>query len=248
MFSFFHRTSKITLDCYTTEPHVYQLTPIVKSSKTIPDWWKELPNLQFTLGRNEQGYIVNQTLMNLKDCYGFLEYFSNSICIPHWSDIFIETTKDSYHWYNSYGPNPDEHEKEQVGKGFADYHHIKLSSPWFFREKTGVQFVWVGAEWNLDKFHFKVLPGVLEFRVNCGVNVNIMLPKEEKRYIIPANQPLANIFPLSEKNVVVKNHLVTEEEKRRIVYNPGKVYFNGWRSCKKILSKNDKKCPFGFGE
>jgi hypothetical protein len=248
MFSFFHRTPKIHLDCYTTQPHVYQFTPIVKSSKTIPDWWKELPNEEFTLGKDDQGILTNQSRLNLKNCYGFLEYFQNSICVRHWADLFVETSEEGYNYYCSTGDKPIEHNRQQIGKGFEDYHHMKLSSPWIFKEKTGIKFINLGAEWNLDKFSFRVLPGVMEFRVNSFTNVNIMLPKEQNKFIIPVNQPLTNFLPLTEKKLVVKNHLITEEEYKKMSYNPSLVYFHGWRACKNMIKDNDKKCPFGFGE
>jgi hypothetical protein len=125
---------------------------------------------------------------------------------------------------------------------------MKLSSPWIFKEKTGIKFINLGAEWNLDKFSFRVLPGVMEFRVNSFTNVNIMLPKEQNKFIIPVNQPLTNFLPLTEKKLVVKNHLITEEEYKKMSYNPSLVYFHGWRACKNMIKDNDKKCPFGFGE
>ena len=42
MFSFFHRTPTIHVDCFTYDVNVYENTPIVRTSKTMPDWWKEL--------------------------------------------------------------------------------------------------------------------------------------------------------------------------------------------------------------
>lgn len=247
MFSFFHRTPKIVLDCFTTEEHVYNYTPIVKASKTIPDWWKELPNYEFRLKRDSEKVFVNDSVQNLKNCYAFLELFHNAISIRHWADIYIETSESNFNYFVSSGQLPESHSIKQIGKGFINYHHLKLSSPWVFREKEGIKFSWFGAQWNLDNYDFAVLPGVINFKINHGTNINLMIPKQKNEYVIPAGLPLVNLIPLTEKKIVVKNHLVSSDEFQKYYYDPLSKYFHGWRTAKKLL-ENEKKCPFGYGE
>lgn len=248
MFSFFHRTSKITLDCFTTEENIYNFTPIVKASKTIPDWWKKLPNYEFILKRDEKEIFVNDSIQNLKNCYGFLELFKNSITIRHWTDLYLEVDENDFSWFVMYGQSIETHSREQIGEGFKNYHHLKLSSPWVFREKEGIKFSWFGAEWNLDNYDFVILPGVVNFYINAHTNINMMIPKQKREYLIPAGLPLVNLIPLTEKKLILKNHLVTIEEFRKYQYSPSARYFHGWRTAEKLFEKHDKKCPFGFGE
>ncbi len=133
-------------------------------------------------------------------------------------------------------------------KGFVNYHHIKLISPWILKEKSGVKFAWVGAEWNLDSYNFKVLPGIINFNINHHTNVNLMLPKEEKNIIIPAGLPIVNLIPLTDKKINLVNQVIPEKEMDSMRRSPQQSYFHGWRTSKRLLKENKSKCPFGFGE
>ena len=68
MFHFFHRTPEIVLDCFTTNPSVYYNTPIVKTIKTIPDWWKELDSYKLELYVDSDP-TTNKNMLTAKDCY-----------------------------------------------------------------------------------------------------------------------------------------------------------------------------------
>lgn len=220
------------------------MTPIIKATKTLPKYFHNLPQDEFKLKYDEEKYFISDSVSTLRSCYGFLEYFKKAITICHWTDLFLEISKEQYKFYSAF-TLPEEHLKEQIGHGFKNYHHIKLASPWRFREKSGIQFAWIGAEWNLEEFNFKILPGIINFSINCYTNINIMLPKEEKSYVIPAGLPLVNLIPLTDKKIEIKNHLVTVEEMNSISgNNPNSVYFHGWRTAQKLLRNNTKKCPF----
>ncbi len=247
MFSFFHRTTKIHLDCFTTENHVCENTPIVKATKTLPKYFVDLPTPKFNLKRDINNIFVKEHITNLKDCYAFLEYFQNAITIRHWADLYIEVTKEKYDYYSSF-TKPEEHNRNEIGEGFVNYHHIKLISPWILKEKSGVKFAWVGAEWNLDSYNFKVLPGIINFNINHHTNVNLMLPKEEKNIIIPAGLPIVNLIPLTDKKIKLVNQVITEKEMDSMRRSPQQSYFHGWRTSKRLLKENKSKCPFGFGE
>ena len=249
MFSFFHRTPKIVLDCLTAKEFVYEYTPIVRATKTYPDYWKELPNSNFYLEKNNEGILTNKSIQNLKNCAGLLDFFKKGISIRHWTDMYIETSEEKYDYYLSSCKLPEQHARDQIGKGFENYHHIKLISPWYFREKSGVNFSWIGSEWNLDQYDFKILPAVINFRVNHATNINIMMPKRDSKFTVPVGQPLVTLIPLVDKEVIIKNHLVSESE--FIIPTPAQMYFYGWKTCNKLLQKSeksDKICPFGFGE
>jgi hypothetical protein len=251
MFSFFHRTPKINVDCFTYDKLTYDFTPIVKSTKVYPDWWKELPNYEAGLQKREDGFYEKFDVQNLKNCYAFLEFFKKSITIPNWTDFYIETSYDYYKWYSAKTDDMfdaiEEHGKKQIGKGFKNYHHLKLISPWAISEKTNIQFSWVGFEWHLEDYNFKILPGVINFKVNHATNVNIMVPKVKKEFLLPAGTPLVAIIPLTEKKVILKKHLISKDEYILLMKNPNRNYINGWRTVEKLLKKQNK-CPFGFGD
>lgn len=248
MFTFFHRTPNITLDCFTSLQIAYECTPIKKSSKTFPEYFKNIPKERpYNFFKNEKNVLDIGIEENLKSCYGFIQLFKKSLSIRNWCDIYIDVNEEFYEYYVSAGELPQSHSKEQIGKGFFNYHHIKLQSPWIFQEKSGVDFSWHGASWHLENYDFTVLPAITNYSFNCATHINIMLPKSVRKYQIPAGLPLVQITPLTEKNIIVKNHLISQKE-----FNERKQkrnYFNGWKTYKRLL-KNEKdansKCPFGF--
>ena len=247
MFTFFNRSSKIYLDCFTHDPYAYNLTPICKSVRSIPEWWKELPENKIEFQYNEENEgpsIVN----NMKMCYGFREIFKKGIIVNSWGDFHIKSTEKELSWmYSSITP-PGYHPRYQYGNGFKDYHHIKLNSPWVFKEKTGVQFVFLAALWNLEEFDFVIPPGILQFTWNGSFNVNTFVPKKDKEYLIHTGQPLAQLIPLTDKKIIIKNHLIDINE-YKIKEMPVINSWYGWRTANKLFKKNkenESKCPFGF--
>jgi hypothetical protein len=155
--------------------------------------------------------------------------------------------EDGYYnyWYAS-GDEPQAHEKRQVGSAFPNHHHIKLISPWVFRETTGVKFLWMGAEWSLDKLEIKVLPGVINFDIISDINVNLMFPMRDGTFTIPAGNPLVHLVPLEEKKLKVTNHIVTEQEISKIRIAANATSFFGWRRVLQLRKRNRKRgtCPF----
>ena len=242
MFYFFHRKKKIVLDCFTSNTNAFEYTPIIRGSKAFPDWWKKLPT-----SKVEDDNFNMLKFLNLKKCYGFNELFKRSIILQNWTDLKIKVTPNNgYSFQLTNGKLPEGHIERQYEGGFVDYYNIKLMSPWFFREKTGVHFMFVAAEWNLEKYDFKILPGCVEYRVNHGTNVNIMLPKKQSDYYLylPLSLPLVHMIPMvDDAKIVIKNHLVTDEEIKKYASPP--TTLEGINKLINIKNKHSK-CPLHF--
>ena len=254
MFSFFHRTPEIHLDCFTCDNDVYMNTPIVKAGKTFPDWFKELPKAEhkFLIDEKTENHF-HKTNHNLKNCQGILELYKKGIVLESWCDYHMKMNMENltpHYWWSGNQKAIGFHTKEQIGNGFSNHHHMKLISPWFLREKTGIKFMWVGAEWALDKFNFKTLPAIISFDTQQETNVNIMYPYETKEFTIPIGNPLIHVIPLSEKILKFKNHLVKSNELNKIVTKTGRASFYGWKKVLELRNRNKKRgtCPFGFGD
>jgi hypothetical protein len=254
MFSFFHRTPEIHVDCFTCNPDVYLNTPIVRAGKTFPDWYKELPKNkpQFILEENTGNHKL-QDNQNLKNCQAVLEFYKRGIVLESWCDFYMKMDLENstpHYWWSGKEQAISFHRREQIGNGFLNHHHMKLVSPWFLEEKTGAKFMWVGAEWALDKFNFKILPAVVSYDTQVVTNVNIMYPYETKEFMITIGTPLVHIIPLSEKKLKFKNHLITELDMRKKEMRSSKISFYGWKSVVKLRERNKKRgtCPFGFGD
>lgn len=246
MFSFFHRTPEIQLDCFTSDNLVYMSTPIIKAGKAIPDWWKELrPHEPMFHHTSEEPFhlVENPTA---RDCYAIIELYKRGVIVENWTDIAFRTENKSYNYWYAHGVPPEDHPRRQLGNSFPDHHHIKLISPWCFREKTGAKFIWLGAEWSLDKYEIKVLPGVLNFDIISQINVNMMFPMRDGIFTLTAGTPLVHLVPLSEKKLRVRNHLVTKQEFDKLSLNSSKMSFFGWKKGIQLRKRNKERgtCPF----
>jgi hypothetical protein len=126
-----------------------------------------------------------------------------------------------------------------------------LECPWFLQEKTGVKFAWNECTWhNTHRAGiFHIPSAVIDFKYQFLVNVNIFA-KKDTSLKLNAGDPLVHILPLSENNVVLKHHLVSQTEYDRFqnIYIESIGYKNA-REIRKDLKFNTKaKCPFGFGK
>jgi hypothetical protein len=249
MFSFFHRKKTIVLDCFTDNSYAYTAAPIIRASKAFPEWWKTLPTPENGMKKLED-FDGGKIYHNMKRCYGFIELFKRSIIIESWTDYNFAVTEKDYRFNYAGGTAPEEHILETQANGaFSEFHHTKLSTPWVIREKTGVQFAFVGAEWDFQEYLFKIPPGVLEFKMNNSINVNMLLPKATYNFHIPTGKSLAHLIPLVEDaKIEIKNHLVTTQELNTLRGKP--FAFKGIYDYAKLLKRNEErqksKCPFHF--
>ena len=248
VFSFFHRTSTINVDCFTTDAVVYNHTPVVKASKTIPDWWKKLSPDRVSFDWDSE--TILQKDHNMRNCQGFLDLYKRGAVIENWTDVRIRSSEENVMYYFSHGAPPTPHPRTQVGEGFKHFHHLKFNSPWLLKESTGIHFLYMGAAWAHENYTFRIMPGVLNFAINSDTNINTFFPAVDDEYTIPVGLPMTHIVPLTEKDVTFTNHLVTDLEYRK-VKTYATISFKGWRSSLELIKRNKdrkSKCPFGFGD
>ena len=242
MLSFFTRKKTIVVDCFTSLASVYEYTPIVKAFQAVPEWWKKLERLKDISPIREK---------NMKSCPGIIDLYKRGHILEYWADGRFNINEKDYTYDITVGTPPYSHEKSQFKNGFKNFHHIKLNSPWFFREKSRQSFMFMGCDWS-NELLIKILPGVVQFKTVSATNVNIMVPIMEKawEFELQMGTPLAHIIPLNDDiNVKFKNHLVSETELKKIV-TVGSITFGGHRQIDKLVARNEKrkksKCPFNF--
>jgi hypothetical protein len=247
---FFFKRKKIVVDCFTANHNAANLFPIDKSNKFYPDWWKKIPLKKEAIAKNGVKFDTH----TIRACSGFIDLYSKSITIPLWSDLIIETNSFNINWYfydlDSSITNHPKSQYTSTDDEKLNFLHAKIISPWRFQEKTGVSFVFMEPFWNNRDClgNYFTPPGVVEYKYNHSTEINILFPNKVSRIEMKAGSPMAHIIPLSDHEVIIKNHLITEEE--------FKFKFNvrRWTSKfrylkeKNILSKKEKKCPFGFGK
>ena len=118
-------------------------------------------------------------------------------------------------------------------------------SPWFLREKSGVNFFWSGITWDFaDKFpNFHILTGVVDYRHQHWTNVNIFYYENDipYQYDIEANTPMVQIVPLSDRIIEPHVHVISRDEYQKLMN--GRNMFNNtyYRTIRnKELAKESK--------
>ena len=244
---FFIKPKKIVLDCFTSRPEVYTYAPIQNSNKVFPDWWKQLPS----------------KTMNMKYCWGFNQFFANGVTLNLWSDMSLisgvnnATNTEEIGWgFSDRTTNITQHDSSQMGSYLDDkkYRHLKIVTPWQFKCKEDINWVFIQNTWAFDEPDSIIIPpGILEFKYQSTVNINTLVNidfyKNKQKKIFNFGTPLVNIIPMSDRKVEIKNHLVSEQEYANIarLSSISLSYHNKYKTTRDILEGKEKKCPFGFG-
>lgn len=209
------KNKSITLDCFTYIEALPQLFPILPTNKALPYWYRNLPP-DVRVGNNTFPTLTRSTV---KGCSGIKDFFKNSITIPNWIEhrFSVEPNGNTHFMALREDLKCESHDKNiEMGSGFPKYTHIKLTSPWRFRETTGIKWIFTQAAWHQDNpCEFSIPPGIIDYKFQHTTNVNILLPWPEnnnKEIIIQSGQPLVNIIPMSDKTVNIKMHVVSREE------------------------------------
>jgi hypothetical protein len=250
MFYFFHRSSIINIDCFTSNQYAYKYAPIIYAYSGKPDWFDtvEKPSGKSRYVSDDKGLRLeaDNSYKTLSSCWSFQQLYRKGLIVENWCDFAMEVKENGLSWFHSNGAQPWIHQQFQTGKGFKDYHLVKLRTPWAIRTKENVDFMMTGTEWSLEDYSFKVLPGVLNFTYSTATNIFIAVSKKPNRFEIPAGQQLAHIVPLTDKKIKLHNHIVSEEELARLEYTA--VGFSyGWRHLHKLVNRSARRqseCPF----
>lgn len=252
---FWFKRKQIVVDAFTNQAGVHQYFPYERSSRNLPEWWKSLPK---TNTYHNNGIAHESSTM--KRCVGFTELFKNSWTIPMFTDLKISIEDDHWNCITAAGLADsrghiiivDSHSRDQFGREFDAYCQFKILMPWLLKEKTGVNFTMIGAYWNQTKLldQLYVAPGVLNFKYQSSTNVSFFTKTENKIITINAGQPLAYLIPMTDKDVVIKSHLVSENEYRNMLTTStyASKFVDRYKFNKRITDSQEKKCPFGFGK
>jgi hypothetical protein len=253
---FWFKRKEIVVDCFTTHRSVYELYKPHNSIKYFPSDIKTLPkNLKYI----DESTKIETDATTIRSCIGIIEHYKTGIILPMWTDFICqpktsvagETTIGLMGFPFSFITHP----KSQYPGLYEDHIHVKFASPWLFKEKTGIKFLWNAATWNLSNHwkNFLVLPGTVSYDIQCQTNVNIFIDKNSENFKLKAGTPLAHIVPLTDKKIKLKTHLISYEENQKLsipddfMMGPGgKRYLRYISDLKHETARDNKKCPFGF--
>lgn len=260
--NFFVKKSEIVLDCFTDVAHVYDNAKINHAHKFFPEWFKNTPKIH---GQAEGKIDPNMT--SIKNCVGLKDFYIKGIAIPSWFTMRLTVNPigvdPAWQWESSHSDMlTDNSHHQDAFKGFAKDtgHNLKVSSPWFFRTKEEIYFTWTQPTWGqrswLDN-RVSILPAVINFYYQHATEINLFLVQEEYKQEINIDplEPLVILHPMTEKNVIIKTHLVDEKEKMRLMsmdkllFQHGAFdsisFYNRKKAMKKKLQElNNSQCPF----
>jgi hypothetical protein len=260
VFNIFKRKEEpIYLDCYTCSHFAYNYAKINYAKNYIPDWWKKEPS------KTKDG------LATIKHCPAFSNFYTKGIVIPLWGEVEItvnpyKSDKPPFEWISA---NEDFdlhsfcHSKDQwSGFGNDSHWNVKFHSPWLFKTRDAVDFVWSSPTWNMpDTFNsLTILPAVIEFKTQVGAEINFIVQQKEKEQKInlEALTPLAILHPMTERRVEIRHFLITTDKYQLLGRRSGGMCFgttpedalklkpNRRSKTKKFWEKADElnKCPF----
>jgi hypothetical protein len=244
---FFFKKTKVVIDCFTNSSAIYNYSPIQQSNKFIPNWFKDIP-LSYRDGDNFLDYPTIRT------CSGFLNLYNQGLMLPLWSDLKIQIKDNLIRWqFSDKITEISTHSSLQRGSYLpeSEYYHLKIQSPWLFSCKDDIQWTFNSPTWNQQNPNdYFILPGIVDYKYQTETNINIMINHKIDRTIdIPFNTPMAQIIPITEKKLIVKNHLLSDQEYKHMRdKNARDIKFLGqYRTVKSLIDKK-RKCPFGFSK
>jgi hypothetical protein len=235
---FIFKSKKIIVDCFTMHQHVADLSPIVKASEVMPDWWKKTS--------------VDPNNKTLKSCVGVTNIYQKGFMVPIASDLNIHLNKNEFRWTFSEKTAGAEIHPTNRWDNFAspqEYVALKILSPWYIKTKQDISWYLADPFWNqqLNK-DYRIASGMINFKYQHESHTNIFIPLSETEFTIKHNTPMNHIIPLTENKVELKLHVVSEEEIKKLVM-PLISFDNSYLKIKNILSKKEgSKCPFHRGK
>jgi hypothetical protein len=237
---FLFKKKKIILDCFTYNSSAYEYAKIDRASKFYPDWWKNTPRKH----DNSAGQVST-----IKTCTGLIDNYQYGVMLPLWSDlnITINSADKSCRWEFADGASRiDAHPPAQWDK-YADPNtniHLKMVTPWMFKCKEDVPFMYMQPYWNYQPFNSMSVPtGIINFKYQNATNFNMFINSTLDAHIeLRHGDPLAHMIPIDNREVITHNHLIDDKEYNKLVV---KLSFNGnYNIVKKLMEEKESKCPF----
>jgi hypothetical protein len=239
---FIFKKKEIVLDCFTTEPQVYNFNKIARASDYYPEWLKN------TKKEYNTGLFKESTI---KKCIALIEMYKHGAVMPLWADLLIKVNNKNINWQFADFKSQMTNHSSQQWDNFADenkYNHFKIYSPWHFQTKKDVKFYWTKPFWNFplkEDIDYQVPTGIIDYKYNHSTHINLFVDtSKDKEIFFNAGTPLIHIIPLSENKLIIKNHLVDKLD--HLKFSARYTFQDSYKTKKASSIKNEKKCPFGF--
>lgn len=215
------RKKPIILNLYTYNKAVYETArPKWGKEREKPNWLKELKT-SMNMWWEHLGMWGKTSTVAI--CPGIREYLSTPIQQNMWADLDIRINPDGTFTNSSemrpwqcmhISEHPDIQWKNMyTGKRIA----LKLDNPWKAVSDSSVPFMMCESHYSTNYFRDKKIwtsPGVTNYKYQHSLNVHLNVPVKDEPYIISLkyDSPLISYFPMTERPVEIKYHLISESE------------------------------------
>lgn len=212
LFFFKEKPIEITAFAKSSYAFAHEHSPIIPIKENLPKWWKNTPPGQF----NWENF---STSTSTKNCPGIIQTITSGFLMSLWSDLALEYNTMEYKWaFSDKISRVDNHKQEQSPGFYEDHWHFKVVSPWFF--KTSVKLIYTSPFYH----HKSPLPFITPYGITTpqkgytSSNLFLFAPKTKQttRVMITKGTPLMHIIPLTEKKIIFKSEVVSDEEFARI--------------------------------
>lgn len=207
----------IVIDCFLPEhmEHVNEMFPIVKTSKHIPQWWKNTPKSSFDWNNI-------RTKHTTKNCFGIIGTFTSGFIMPLWSDLAIKTSPSLANTravFSDARSKIDLHHNDQAPNFYDDHYFMKITNPWIMRVKADIKIALLDPFYmNNNTRPYKIPYGMYEPINNIFVaNIFLFVPKKENNFIINSGTPMYHVLPITERPIKLNNHIVDGNEYLRLL-------------------------------
>lgn len=228
----FSKKPTIVLECFTYEKHVAEEYPIIEAAKTVPEWFSNMKGDYLF-----NGFIPRATV---KKCPAIVRNITSGIILPIWSDLALKnnTQTQEYFWAFSDGTNCEPHDREQwdAFKSPSESAHLKLLSPWRFKTKQDIKFLWQSPYYHKTNPLLEIVQGIDCYQHTHSTTINCFIDiTKDYNTLIRAGSPLVHLIPLSDSHIKIKINVISKEEWLKL--DTPKSTFLG-------RHKKAAKCPF----
>ena len=238
---FFFKKKPIVVDAFVSEKfsHVYEFSKIDHAKKFLPQWWKDMSTPEFD-------FASMQRKQTAKTCRGIIDHYLHGFMIPLWADLAIKFTDRPAAKFSDNVSTVSLHPPELRNNIYPDCINLKIHSPWLLKSKKDLYFNYLPAFYNKTKYtSWEVLPGTVDFYYQHGSHINLFIPNQPFESMIEFGTPIAHIVPLTEEEVSIKCHLISNIEWESLNgVSSNEISFTKKYLNMKRATELVSKCPF----
>jgi hypothetical protein len=180
--------------------------PPVPASKSIPDWYRDLPLRLDDEVVTAQKFINSgyHTPFSIKGCVPVSDYITSGYVIRASADIIITPEKtggeSGFVWGSRQGAcDVHQHKQCPVSMRGQRHHYIKLMTPWRVATPAGYSCYFYQPEFMLNE-NIRLFPAVVD---TDGYNNAVNFPgviTTDQTFTICAGDPLMVVFPFKRQD------------------------------------------------